>query len=81
MMASIIKGLKPSKKSVSTYLILLVVVAFTFDKLAIALFQSILAGIIAFVVAFCLWELVRFTLKVTKKVQFLSFGEAVKGAF
>lgn len=73
--------LKINKKSLTAYLVMFIVVYRTYEILAEILVESAVVGGIALAVTFATWELARFIAKKAKKVQFLSFGEAVKGAF
>ncbi|PLS19637.1 hypothetical protein CVD28_04255 [Bacillus sp. M6-12] len=75
------KYMKPSKASISVYLVIAVVVSEIHGDLADMLIESAIIGVETLAVAFVLWEMTRFIAKKAKKVQFLSFGEAVKGAF
>jgi hypothetical protein len=72
---------KINKKSLTAYFVMFIVVYRTHDILAEILVESAVVGVTTLAVTFATWELARFTAKKAKKVQFLSFGEAVKGAF
>jgi len=75
------KFAKPNRKSFTGYMILLIIVLNVYEKLGQVLVQSIEYCTCMVVVGFIIWETVRFICKKAKKAQFLSFGEAVKGAF
>lgn len=70
-----------NKNSITCYLILLVVVLNTYEYIGEVLGSVLKAGFISFILSFVLWEVTRFALKTFKKVQMMSYMEAVKGAF
>lgn len=72
---------KISKKSITVYLVVAMVVYRAHTDIADMLIESVSTGVMTLIATFILWECTRFVVKKYKKVQFLSFGEAVKGAF
>lgn len=71
--------------SPKTSIIVLGVIAVVFlnmhSELSEAFMDTGVIGAVTFVLTFATWEVARFVAKKTKKVQFVSFGEALKGAF
>lgn len=73
--------LNSPKTSVTVVGVMLVVLLSIHSELSEVLMDTGMIGVVTFVLTFATWEVARFIAKRAKKVQFVSFGEAVKGAF
>ena len=73
--------LNSGKTSITVVGVIVVALLNVHSELSGVLMDTGVIGAVTFVLTFAIWEVARIVAKKAKKVQFMSFGEALKGAF